>query len=210
MNSADVNVAKIAYESFDQLSDAELNRKTKAHLNTNEKDSLMISMYQSGLNRLNLDLDGYDRKQHVICLSTNQDNHLFPQDLNEFNEPLVAEQVDLYKLDQYTNVYKNGYPNWIKYIDILYDYNILHPDWHILTKSKIEKLSLTERKKNVLMLMNQFGIETHLCLFGDNNIFMKDSVKFHLNQLKIKMSNNYTCAAIKLQSYTRMQINARK
>lgn len=82
----------------------------------------------------------------------------------------------------------------------MYDYNILHPDWYILTNTKIEKLGLTERKKNVLVLMNQFGIETHLCLFGDNNIFMKDSVKYHLNQLKIKMSTHFTNAAIKLQS----------
>lgn len=95
MNSSDVHVAKIAYESLEQLSDAELHRKTKAHLNTNEKDSLMISMYQSGLNRLNLDLDGYDTKQHVVCLSTNQNNTLFPIDHNQFNETLVAEQVDL-------------------------------------------------------------------------------------------------------------------
>lgn len=65
----------------------------------------MISMYQSGLNRLNLDLDGYDKKQHVVCLKTHESNHLFPQDdLGEMNIGIVAEQVELYKLDQYTSV----------------------------------------------------------------------------------------------------------
>jgi len=62
MNSTDVNVAKIAYEAFDPLTEAELNRKTKSVLNINEKDLFTTSIYQSGVNRLNLDLDGYNKK----------------------------------------------------------------------------------------------------------------------------------------------------
>lgn len=58
MNSSDPSIAKIAYESFDQLSEAELNRKTKSVLNSNDKDMFLTSIYQSGINRLNLDLDG--------------------------------------------------------------------------------------------------------------------------------------------------------